>query len=608
MNIDTNFFSLVFPVIWGTFLIILFFGGSIFIHELGHFLAARKRGLKIDRFSIGFGPKILAWTRNGVEYRISLLPFGGYVALPQLADMGAVEGGNEEDQEELPPISYLDKVIVAVMGAVFNVMFALLLACLLWVVGKPTSEDAQTTIIGFVEPTLELDLNTQIPGPAFVAGLKEGDKVLRIDGNKISNFSELTHSIFTGSGRDSDGNPKVVFTIERGGKVEDIVVYPKLYQVNSVSGDRMRLVGIKPAHSLVIRFIQDGSPAQRANLLVDDKLLAADGHKLYSFAALVHYLKEKQDAPIRLTIEREAETFDVSLRAEMVARTKPLGELQILDNNRKASLLVQPIYKIENVESPADPHTRSSLTVHEIIDPTGFVFGNLEPGEIIFQVNGRPVGSLQAFVDRINNGEKNTLSLSDGNEKHQRSLAILGEVNAQIRPPKETPMMGFGFKSRSITVHLNPLEQFSAIVKSTLQVLGSLINPKSDISISNLSGPPGIIRLLFFLSNIDIRLVIWFTCLLNINLAILNLLPIPVLDGGHIVFATLAKLRGKALPPRLVAGTQGVFMILLFSMMIYVSFFDVRRWQGDNEAEKRYELESSLYIQPVFSSQKDASP
>jgi regulator of sigma E protease len=103
-------------------------------------------------------------------------------------------------------------------------------------------------------------------------------------------------------------------------------------------------------------------------------------------------------------------------------------------------------------------------------------------------------------------------------------------------------------------------------------------------------------------SQIDIRLVIWFICLLNINLAILNLLPIPVLDGGHIVFAAIARLRGKALPPNLVAGTQGVFMILLFSLMIYVSFFDVRRWQGDNQAEDRDTLERSLYITPVFKS------
>ncbi len=607
MNPDTSLLSLALPIIWGTFLIVLFFGGSIFIHELGHFLAARKRGLRIDRFSIGFGPKIFSWTRNGVEYRISILPFGGYVALPQLADMGAIEGGQGDDDEELPPITYLDKVIVAVMGAVFNVLFAMVLACLLWLVGKPTSEDEQTTIIGFVEPTVNLDLNTEAPGPAFVAGLKEGDRVLRIDGGGIANFSELQHSIFTGSGRDSDGNPKVVFSIERGGEILDIEVYPKLSKINSVSGDRMRLVGIKPAHSLIIRYIQEGSPADVAGLRINDGILAADGSELYSFAALVHHLKEKQDAPVLLSIEREAEKFDVSVQAEMVARTKPLGELHIQDSNREATLLVQPIYGPDNVDSPSDPNTRSSLLAHEIKDPTSFVFGNLEPGEAILNVNGQPVGSLQAFVDSINSGEKNTLSLSVGTQEQPRSLAILGEAMAEIRPPKKTPMMGFGFKSRSITVHLSPIEQFSAIVKSTLQVLGSLVNPRSDISISNLSGPPGIIRLLLFLANIDIRLVIWFTCLLNINLAILNLLPIPVLDGGHIVFATLAKLRGKALPPYLIAGTQGVFMILLFSMMIYVSFFDVRRWQGDNEDEKRYELESSLYIQPVFSSQKDES-
>ena len=72
-------------------------GFTIFIHELGHFLAARNRGLVIKKFSIGFGPKVFGWTRNGVEYRLSAIPFGGYVALPQLADMGRVEGADEKD-------------------------------------------------------------------------------------------------------------------------------------------------------------------------------------------------------------------------------------------------------------------------------------------------------------------------------------------------------------------------------------------------------------------------------------------------------------------------------------------------------------------------------
>ena len=80
----------------------------------------------------------------------------------------------------------------------------------------------------------------------------------------------------------------------------------------------------------------------------------------------------------------------------------------------------------------------------------------------------------------------------------------------------------------------------------------------------------------------DIRLVLWFTILVNINLAIFNLLPIPVLDGGHMLFATVAKIRGRALPSNFIMTTQSVFMMLLLTMILYVSFFDVRRLVRDN--------------------------
>jgi len=118
----------------------------------------------------------------------------------------------------------------------------------------------------------------------------------------------------------------------------------------------------------------------------------------------------------------------------------------------------------------------------------------------------------------------------------------------------------------------------------TFRTLGSLINPQSDIGLSKLSGPVGIVRVFHLAAQADLRLVLWFTILVNINLAIFNLLPIPVLDGGHMLFATLGKLRGRALPPNFVMTTQSLFMVLLFSMIIYVSFFDVRRLVRDNSA------------------------
>ena len=164
------------------FLLVALFalGFTIFIHELGHFLAARQRGLIITRFSIGFGPKLLGWTRNGVEYRLSAIPFGGYVALPQLSDMGRLEGNesktnaeldqpekrksawdefddNDESPESkpLPKISYLDKMIVAVMGAVFNIILAFALSAVLWFFGYDVADAQLTTKIGYVAETVE---------------------------------------------------------------------------------------------------------------------------------------------------------------------------------------------------------------------------------------------------------------------------------------------------------------------------------------------------------------------------------------------------------------------------------------------------------------------
>ncbi|MEO5960065.1 MAG: site-2 protease family protein, partial [Opitutaceae bacterium] len=110
---------------WSIFLVVAFFGGSIFVHELGHFLAARRRGVHVERFSIGFGPAI--WSRrgkDGVEYRIAWFPLGGYVLLPQLADLGAVEGQSSTDVAKLPPVSYATRMIVFAAGATFNVIFA----------------------------------------------------------------------------------------------------------------------------------------------------------------------------------------------------------------------------------------------------------------------------------------------------------------------------------------------------------------------------------------------------------------------------------------------------------------------------------------------------
>src|SRR5438045_5939480 len=165
--------------------VLLLFNLLIAVHELGHFLAARWRGLKIDRFAVWFGKPIWKKKINGVEYALGSLPFGGYVALPQMATMEAIEGKGESSGEPLPPISPLDKIIVAFAGPLFSFLLAVTFAAIVWVVGRPVSEADHSTTIGWVDPT----------GPAWAAGLRAGDQILEIDGHKVTQFGTTQNSV-----------------------------------------------------------------------------------------------------------------------------------------------------------------------------------------------------------------------------------------------------------------------------------------------------------------------------------------------------------------------------------------------------------------------------
>jgi regulator of sigma E protease len=454
----------LFTNLWAVFLIILFFGGSIFVHELGHFLAARRRGVHVTRFSIGFGPKMFSWEgKDGVEYRISWLPLGGYVALPQLADMPAVEGEEAPETQDLPPVSYGTRMLVFVAGATFNLIFAFLLATVIWLVGQPTTSDQATTQIGYVVDEIEIADGQTIPSPARQADLRIGDTIRAIDGNKVDNWQELQQTLVTSAGRTEKGRRYNVFSIERDGVLTDVTVYPRL-----AGEEEIRKVGIIAAYELIVHAVEPGSAGEKFGILPGDRFLSLDDERVLNIQTYADHLADHRSREIAVHLERDGQPFTLTIPAR------------------------------PDVEQPAD--------------------------------------------------------------------------------------LGLQLTTDSKLVYPTPFEQFGDHVHMTFRTLGSLINPQSDIGISKLSGPVGIIRVFHLAAQADIRIVLWFTILVNINLAIFNLLPIPVLDGGHMLFATIGKLRGRALPTNFIMTTQSVFMMLLLSMILYVSFFDVRRIVRDNRS------------------------
>lgn len=457
--------------LWSFFLVVLFFGGSIFVHELGHFLAARRRGVHVERFSIGFGPPIFSWKgRDGVEYRIAWIPFGGYVLLPQLADLGAIEGKSSVDADKLPPVSYSSRMLVFSAGAFFNILFALLLAAIVWVVGQPTLSVLRTTTIGNVSPVITLADGKKVPNPAAEAGLRAGDNVKSIDGHPVSDFEDILNAVLLGSGRTADGRREAKFVVERDGRLLPITVYPQL-----LGDDQIRVAGVEPAEDLTADAVLPGSPAEQAGVQPGDRIVSMDGHPVYNRSVVSEHLAKFPDRATDFVFQRGAEHVRISIQPRM----------------------------------ETDERT------------------------------GRPVARI-----------------------------------------------GLRYREHIVVVHPTPWSQISDNVRTTFRTLSALLSPTSDVGPSKMSGPIGIARVLHQQAQWDIRRVLWFTILVNVNLAIFNLLPIPVLDGGQMLFATINRLRRRQLPPNFIMATQSAFFVLIFSLIIYVSFFDVRRWARDIEADR----------------------
>ena len=445
--------------LWAVFLVIVLFGGSIFVHELGHFIAARRRGVKVERFSIGFGPPI--WShraKDGVDYRVSWFPLGGYVLLPQLADLGPIEGESQLDVAKLPPVKYSTKMIVFVAGATFNILFALALACIVWKIGQPSDGGLDSTTVAEVMPTLKTSEGKDVESPALKAGLKAGDVILAIDGEPVTTFAQIREHLALSSGWSKAGERETIFTIRRGAEKIELPIQP------IISGrDKLRMVGFVPEQKLVVGAIAADSPAQRSGLAVDDQIVEVNGVRVATGQQLLNGMRTAP-ATFALTVLRGGE--------------------------------------------------RKTLTL-------------TRPGDA---KDGADIG-LQAF------------------------------------------------KSGLIYTFPTPFDQIAESVRTTVRNLKALVNPRSDIGLSHLQGPIGIIGNFFEFSRAGMPFALWFTILVNVNLAVFNLLPLPVLDGGQMLFATIARLRGRPLPVNLIMTAQSVFLVLLLSMILYVSFFDVRRWR-----------------------------
>jgi len=467
------------------FLVLMVFNVMIVVHEWGHFLAGRWRGLYIDRFQIWFGKPIWKKTYNGVQYGLGSIPAGGFVSLPQMAPMESIEGrveGEEERQEPLPPITPLDKIIVAAAGPLFSFLLAVVFALVVYAVKRPVSEAVGTTTIGAVIPD----------SPAEHAGILPGDRILEIDGQVVERFQGMDRSIMwtiiSSENQDIEvlleraGVGEMTVTVERPIEAENAIVEGSwLRQTWAYLSRRpaLRTIGVTPHVSPVVGRLLENSPAEAAGLRTADVVVSINGEPVSS--------------------HREIGQYPWSIDESAMIGVRRGGE------------------------------------------------------ELEFEI-----------VPRV------------------------PEVDG------DKPMLGIVWDAEGIRtlVRENPVTQVVNSVNAIVKTLRAVFTPKSDVSAGHLSGPVGIMGLYYdlFQHPDGWRLALWFSVLLNVNLAILNMLPFPVLDGGHIVMSTVEWVSRRPIPFKLLEIVQTAFVLLLLGFMIYVTVKDVGdRIPAEEQGEPRVE-------------------
>ena len=424
----------------------------IFVHELGHFLIARKCGVIVEKFSIGFGPKIVGFKSGGTDYLIAAIPLGGYVKMK-----------GEDPEEELvdtegsfSAATVYQRLAIAFGGPLFNILFAIVIYISVYMVGMPTSG----TAVGKVHDN----------SPAQQAGLKTGDRIIAIDGEKVHYWHQLLDIIHDAPGQ------KMEFVIERDPQtILTLPITPKSSEVPDLFGDK-RTVGLIGIESLGRRIsaIEAGSPADKVGLQVGDDILSIDGTEVRGFSDLKTAALEKPGQELTFRVSRD-------------------GQERILK--------VIPELK-----------TTTDLKGKEV----GY-------GYIGFGISGEMVTEEYSLPGAILRGLERTW------------------------------------------------EGIYLISVSIKKIFSGAISPKT------IGGPILIFQVYGQQAEQGLSYFVMLTAFLSINLGLLNLLPIPILDGGHILFFLIEIVKGKPISDasRERAAQVGLFMLL--SLMVFAFYNDIMR-------------------------------
>ncbi|ENU20322.1 RIP metalloprotease RseP [Acinetobacter bohemicus ANC 3994] len=440
---------------------ILLLGPLIAIHEFGHYIVARKLGVKVLVYSIGFGPTLLKWTskRSGIQYQLSALPFGGYVKMLDEREGNVAEQDLPKAFNRQHPWK---RIAIVAAGPLINLAFAVVL---FWILFLPSQEQLNTRV-GKVLP------NT----PAATVQMNVGDKITAVDGTPVTTWEKLNFALVDRVGETGS----IEVQADRNGQIQTfkLPIQNFLKDQSQSALDSLGFMPYRPPIAAIATKLSADGAAIRQGMKEGDKIIAIDGVKMNDW-------------------------FDVVQTVQ--AAPEKLLKIDVLRQNQLVHLQIMPQAKRDNM-------------------------GN-----------------------------------------------VSGVLGVQSIPGKIT--IPAEYKQ---TIQYSPTEAFVMAVDKTGQISGMILNSivkmvRGLIGLDNLSGPITIAKVAGQSAEMGWQTFISFMALMSVSLGILNLLPIPMLDGGHLVYYFIELIRGKPVSEQIQLVGLKIGMVLLGSMMLLALFNDFMR-------------------------------
>jgi len=428
----------------------------------------------------------------------------------------------------------------------FSFGLAVLFAVIISVVGRPVSQSESTTTIGYVMPD----------SPAAQAGLKPGDRILAVDGQRVSRFGGMgADSIAWRIVRSEGSTIPITFAREVDGKVESRTVEarPIVPPTKPWMRKALRQIEILPAETPLVAGVEPGSAAAEAGLKPKDLIVAINGQRLYHILGIADFIRDHPGEPLMLTVERDGKPVSLPFR-------------------------------------PGDPKI-GSVFKGGPADRAG-----LQQGDVVRAVDGQKMSSAPAISDYIKQHAGQPIVITIQRDGKEQTVTVTPEVPVN----DTTPRIGIAWAEdygmildpygKLQVVHPNPVEQVRTGMLSIFNTIGAIASPKSDVKLQHVGGPVMMLRVYYvmFENKEGWRMALWFSVVLNVNLALLNLLPIPVLDGGHITLALVEAVRRRPVNMRVLEMVQTACAVLIIGFMVYIAFFDVQDLFGSRRDSPKF--------------------